>query len=142
MGGELGSALVADRLAEILVIAAIRAFVATNPTTGIGWITALADPKIGKALRLMHGDVANGWTVPMLASRVGMSRSAFAQRFTMRVGRSPRDYLTNWRMVLAQQGLNKGKSVATVSGAVGYTSQSAFSHAFKRSFGRSPRSNG
>ncbi|MES2143771.1 MAG: AraC family transcriptional regulator [Pseudomonadota bacterium] len=141
-GAQLGSALVAGRLAEILVIAAIRAFVATNPTTGIGWITALADPRIGQALRLMHGDVANRWTVPMLASEVGMSRSAFAQRFTRRVGRSPLDYLTRWRMVLARQGLNKGQSVATVSSAVGYASQSAFSHAFKREFGRSPRSTG
>lgn len=141
-GAALGGALVAERLADILVVAAIRAFVAASPGASVGWITALADPRIGKALRLLHGDVARRWTVPMLASRVGMSRSAFTQRFSARVGRPPLDYLTHWRMVLAQQGLRDGRSVATVAAAVGYASQSAFSSAFKRRFGRSPRSGG
>lgn len=139
-GAEPGSSLVAERLAEILVIAAVRAFVAARPTTCVGWITALADPRIGKALRLLHGDVARRWTVPQLASEVGMSRSAFAQRFADRVGRPPLDYLTRWRMVLAQRKLSAGQSVAAVATAVGYTSQSAFSHAFKRTFDRTPRS--
>lgn len=137
---ELGGSLVAERLAEILVIAAVRAFVATNPKNSVGWITALADPRIGKALRLLHADVAYRWTVPMLASEVGMSRSAFTQRFTERVGRPPLDYLTHWRMVLAQQKLKENQTVATVAAAVGYSSQSAFAHAFKRTLGRTPRS--
>ncbi|KEQ04804.1 hypothetical protein GV67_21765 [Pseudorhizobium pelagicum] len=137
---ELGGSLIADRLAEILVVAAVRAFVATTPTATVGWITALADPRIGKALRLLHGDVARRWTVPIMASEVGMSRSAFTQRFTERVGRPPLDYLTRWRMVLAQRKLNAGQSVAAVATAVGYNSQSAFSHAFKRTLGRTPRS--
>jgi AraC-like DNA-binding protein len=137
---ELGGSLVAERLAEILVIAAVRAFVATSPKNSVGWITALADPRIGKALRLLHSNVAYRWTVPMLASEVGMSRSAFTQRFTERVGRSPLEYLTRWRMVLAQQKLKENKTVATVAAAVGYNSQSAFAHAFKRTLGRTPRS--
>jgi AraC-like DNA-binding protein len=137
---ELGSSLAAERLAEILVIAAVRAFVATSPKNSVGWITALADPRIGKALRLLHADVAYRWTVPMLASEVGMSRSAFTQRFTERVGQPPLDYLTRWRMVLAQQKLNENQTVATVAAAVGYSSQSAFAHAFKRTLGRTPRS--
>lgn len=137
---ELGGSLVAERLAEILVVAAVRAFVATSPDTRVGWITALVDPRIGKALRLLHGDVARRWTVPLLASEVGMSRSAFTQRFADRVGRPPLDYLTRWRMVLARQKLNAGQTVAVVAAAVGYSSQSAFSHAFKRTFGRTPRS--
>ena len=137
---ELGGSLIADRLVEILVVAAVRAFVATTPTATVGWITALADPRIGKALRLLHGDVARRWTVPIMASEVGMSRSAFTQRFTERVGRPPLDYLTRWRMVLAQRKLNAGQSVAAVATAVGYNSQSAFSHAFKRTLGRTPRS--
>lgn len=135
----LGGSLVAERLAEILVIAAIRAFVAAGPATRIGWITALADPRIGKALRLLHADIAFRWTVPQLASQVGMSRSAFTQRFTERVGRPPLDYLTHWRMVLAERKLAAGQPVAAVATSVGYTSQSAFSHAFKRSLGRTPR---
>lgn len=139
---ELGGSLVAERLAEILVVAAVRAFVATSPTTSTGWITALADPRIGKALRLLHGDVARRWTVPMLASAVGMSRSAFTQRFAERVGRPPLDYLTRWRMVLAQRKLDAGQTVAAVAAVVGYSSQSAFSHAFKRTLGHTPRSSG
>ncbi|TGT53452.1 AraC family transcriptional regulator [Mesorhizobium sp. M00.F.Ca.ET.170.01.1.1] len=139
-GMDLGSSLIAERLAEILVVAAVRAFVAASPTTSVGWITALADRRIGKALRLLHSDVARRWTAPMLASEVGMSRSAFTQRFTARVGRPPLDYLTHWRMVVAQRKLNMGEAVASVAAEVGYQSQSAFSHAFKRSFGRSPRS--
>jgi AraC-like DNA-binding protein len=137
---ELGSSLAAERLAEILVIAAVRAFVATSPKSSVGWITALADPRIGKALRLLHADVAYRWTVPMLAAEVGMSRSAFSQRFTERVGQPPLDYLTRWRMVLAQQKLKENQTVATVAAAVGYSSQSAFAHAFKRTLGRTPRS--
>lgn len=137
---ELGGSLVTERLAEILVVAAVRAFVATSPKNSVGWITALADPRIGKALRLLHADVAYRWTVPMLASEVGMSRSAFTQRFTERVGRPPLDYLTRWRMVLAQQKLNAGETVAAVASAVGYNSQSAFAHAFKRTLGHTPRS--
>lgn len=136
----LGSSIVAERLAEILIIAAIRAFVAARPTTQIGWITALADPKVGMSLRLLHADVARRWTVPMLASEVGMSRSAFTQRFFDRVGRPPMDYLIRWRMVLAQRELDMGRSVVAAAAAVGYNSQSAFSHAFKRTFGRTPRS--
>ncbi|WP_170866096.1 AraC family transcriptional regulator [Rhizobium sp. NFR03] len=136
----LGGSLVTERLAEILVIAAVRVFVAASPTTSVGWITALADPKIGKALRLMHADIAYRWTVPRLASEVGMSRSAFTQRFTERVGRPPLDYLIHWRMVLGQQKLKDGHTVAAVATAVGYSSQSAFSHAFRRALGRTPRS--
>jgi AraC-like DNA-binding protein len=139
---QIGGSLIAERLAEILVIAAVRAFVSTSPTASLGWITALADPRIGKALRLLHGDVAYRWTVPILASEVGMSRSAFAQRFTERVGRSPLDYLTRWRMVLAERKLTEGQPVAAVAAAVGYSSQSAFAHAFKRTMGRTPRSDG
>lgn len=139
---ELGGSLVAERLAEILVIAAVRAFAATSSKNSVGWITALADPRIGKALRLLHADVAYRWTVPMLASEVGRSRSAFTQRFTERVGRPPLDYLTRWRMVLAQQKLKKNQTIATVAAAVGYSSQSAFAHAFKRTLGRTPRSDG
>ena len=71
-----------------------------------------------------------------------MSRSAFTQRFAARVGRPPLDYLINWRMVLARRKLNAGQTVAAVAAAVGYSSQSAFSHAFKRTFGHTPRFGG
>ncbi len=140
--GEVGSSLIAERLAEILVIEAVRAYVATSPADSVGWITALADNRIGVALKVMHSDVACHWTTPMLAKEVGMSRSAFAQRFSERVGRPPLDYLTRWRMVLAQRMLDAGQPVGTVADAVGYSSQSAFAQAFKRTVGRTPRSAG
>lgn len=137
--GALGGTLVAERLADILVVEAVRAHVATSPVESVCWITALADARIAKAIRLMQGDIARRWTVPMLAREVGMSRSALAQQFSQRVGRPPLDYLTRWRMLLAQRKLAAGAAVATVAEDVGYKSQSAFAHAFKRMTGRTPR---
>ncbi|WP_294642540.1 AraC family transcriptional regulator [uncultured Aureimonas sp.] len=136
---DVGSSLVAERLAEILVVEAVRAFVAAGAGNAVGWISALSDPRLAKAIGLMHGDVSRRWTAPMLAREIGMSRSAFTQRFTQRVGRPPMDYLTLWRMVLARRKLSSGSSVATVAAAVGYESQSAFTQAYKRTMGRTPR---
>lgn len=137
--GRLGEALVTKRLAEVLLVEAIRSYVADQGESCVGWIGALGDRRIGEALRLMHGDVASPWTVASLAAHVGMSRSAFSSRFTARVGRPPLDYLTHWRMMLARKILGEGSAdVASVALRVGYLSQSAFGHAFKRTFGRSP----
>ena len=137
--GGVGSTVIAERLADILVVEAVRAHVAVGPTDDASWITALADPRIGKAITLMHGDVSRRWTVPLLAQEVGMSRSAFMQRFSERVGRPPMDYLMRWRMTVAQQKLAAGEAVARVAAEVGYGSQSAFAHAFKRVVGQTPR---
>ena len=142
-GGRLGASFVAERLAEILLLEAIRAFADADGTARVGWIGALADRQIGAALRLMHGEVAHPWTLATLASAVGMSRSAFSARFAERVGRPPLDYLIRWRMVLARQRLLEAdRSVASVASTVGYGSQSAFAHAFKRTFGVTPRALG
>lgn len=135
-----GSALITMRLAEILLVEAIRACVAAHGEASRGWIGALADRRTGEALRLMHGDIAHPWSVAGLASQVGMSRSAFAALFTRRVGRPPLDYLTHWRMMLARHLLEQGDlDVQSVAARVGYTSQSAFGHAYKRTIGHSPR---
>ncbi|SJZ58612.1 AraC family transcriptional regulator [Consotaella salsifontis] len=134
-----GAALIAERLADVLVVEAVRAYIATGATPSIGWIAALGDGKIAEALKLMHSDVARRWTVPDLAREVGMSRSALTQRFSQKVGRPPLDYLTLWRMLLAQRKLAGGEAIATVAEDVGYQSQSAFAHAFKRRMGRTPR---
>lgn len=136
----VGSSLIAARLAEILVAEAVRAFIAAGSQNSIGWIAALEDPRLAKAIGLMHHDVAHRWTAPLLAQEVGMSRSAFTSHFARRVGRPPIDYLTHWRMVLARQKLDAGSSVAAVAEEVGYSSQSAFAQAFKRTLGRTPRS--
>lgn len=139
--GRPGASLVAERLAEILVVEAIRAYAYAGGGDRVGWIGALADRRIGAALRLMHGDVARPWTVSQLAAEVGMSRSGFTQRFSARVGRPPLDYLTRWRMVLARRKLGGGAvPIASIAADVGYSSQSAFAHAFKRTFGHTPRS--
>ncbi|MFP5077192.1 AraC family transcriptional regulator [Rhizobium sp. YIM 134829] len=136
----MGSALVSARLAEILFVEALRAAVKAPGTPPHGWIAALADPPIGAALALMHQDCARRWTVAMLAREVGLSRSAFAARFQARVGQSPLAYLTRWRLTLARMLLDHpGATIAGISVDVGYDSASAFSHAFKRAFGHSPR---
>ncbi len=135
----VGSSLIAARLAEILVAEAVRAFVAAGSGNDIGWIAALGDPRLARAIGLMHDNVAHRWTAPLLAQEVGMSRSAFTSLFVRRVGRPPMDYLTHWRMVLARQKLDAGSSVAAVAEEVGYSSQSAFSQAFKRTLGGTPR---
>ncbi|MFC0407129.1 AraC family transcriptional regulator [Roseomonas elaeocarpi] len=136
----LGSTLIMARLAEILLVEAIRTYVADHGKESHGWIGALADRRTGEALRLMHGNIAHPWTVEELAARVGMSRSAFAALFACRVGRPPLDYLTHWRMTLARRLLEQGSvDVAIVAARVGYTSQSAFGHAYKRTIGHSPR---
>ncbi|WP_419900244.1 AraC family transcriptional regulator [Roseomonas sp. USHLN139] len=135
-----GGALIMARLAEILLVEAIRAYLAEHGEESRGWIGALTDRRTGEALRLMHGDIAHAWTVGALAARVGMSRSAFASLFTGRVGRPPLDYLTYWRMTLARRLLEQGgMDVGTVATRVGYASQSAFGHAYKRMMGHSPR---
>jgi AraC-like DNA-binding protein len=135
-----GGALIMARLAEILLIEAIRAYVADHGEESRGWIGALADRRTGEALRLLHGDIAHPWTVGELAARVGMSRSAFAALFTSRVGRPPLDYLTHWRMTAARRLLEQGGlDVGSVAAQVGYMSQSAFGHAYKRTTGHSPR---
>ncbi len=142
VGGAFpGSALVTQRLAEILIVEAIRAYADAGSTHRAGWIAALTDAKIGAALQLMHGDIARPWTAAALAAEVGMSRSAFTQRFSARVGRPPLDYLIGWRMTLARSRLATGTaSIAQVAVEVGYGSQSAFAQAFKRTFGVTPRS--
>ncbi len=98
-GGAPGEAVVVDRLADILLVQALRAHLAAAGPEDASWLAGLADPRIGKALRCFHDDVAADWTVAQLAAAAGMSRSSFAERFRARVGMAPLDYLTRWRMV-------------------------------------------
>lgn len=137
-GDRMGAGLVTRRLAEILLVQAVRAY--AGPKGGPGWIGALADRRIGAAIRLMHGDVARSWSVAELAGAVGMSRSSFALRFSRLAGTPPLDYLLRWRMELARDALRRpDASVASLAERLGYSSESAFGHAFKRAFGRAPK---
>jgi AraC-like DNA-binding protein len=137
---QLGKALVVDHLAHAALVHALRAYVACKNHPSQGWLGALADAKIGEALRLMHEDVAKRWTVADLAGAVGMSRSGFALRFKQLVALAPLDYLLQWRMHLATRALLKSnRSISSIAFDLGYDSESAFSNAFKRVMGCSPK---
>jgi AraC-like DNA-binding protein len=110
---------------------------------GVGWLFALADKQMGAAINAMHGDPAQRWTLQDLAERAGMSRSTFALKFKATVGESPMEYLTRWRVLLAGDRLaNSGDPISVIARSLGYESESAFSTAFKRVMGCSPRQYG
>lgn len=135
----VGSSLVLEHLAQILFIHMLRAHAdqADRPT---GWLGALNDDGIGAALRAMHADVAHSWTLEELARISCMSRSSFASSFKKQVGTAPREYLIQWRMNLARDALSRGtRSISELAFATGYKSESAFSTAFRRVTGSSPK---
>ncbi|MDQ2080673.1 AraC family transcriptional regulator [Xanthobacteraceae bacterium Astr-EGSB] len=137
---RLGGSLMTARLADILLMQVLRACISEPEAAHAAWIGALADAQIGHALRLMHQDLARPWTVEALASAVGMSRSALASRFRHLVGKPPLNYLRHWRMLLARNALrHEQTSVGSLAARFGYESESAFTHAYKRTFGHSPR---
>jgi len=134
-----GGEAVITRLADILVIQAIRAWIEHDPAAQTGWLRALRDKQIGRALTLVHRDPARDWTVATLADEVAMSRSAFAARFTELVGEPAMHYVTRWRMQLAHSWLSEeDATVGELALRLGYRSEAAFSRAFKRFLGVSP----
>lgn len=136
----IGSEIVNTRLADILVVEAIRAYSANARSFGVGWLGAVSDPRLGRVLRAIHADLGKPWTVGGLASVAGMSRAAFSAEFTYRVGQSPLAYIRTWRLAAARAILASGEAtVASVASKVGYTSHSAFGHAYRRAFGTSPK---
>jgi AraC-like DNA-binding protein len=134
-----GGEAVITRLADILVIQAIRTWLETDPSARTGWLGALQDQQIGRALALIHRDPAKDWTVARLAAAVAMSRSAFAARFTELVGEPVMQYVTRWRMHTAVTMLGENEAtVGELAGRLGYRSEAAFSRAFKRIIGVAP----
>lgn len=139
--GELrpGGETVITRLADILVIQAIRSWIERDPAAQAGWLGALQDRQIGRAIALIHREPARPWTVESLAAEVAMSRSAFAQRFAELVGIPPMRYVTQWRMRLAETWLREDEAtLGELAIRLGYQSEAAFSRAFKRTIGTSP----
>ncbi|MEH0981403.1 AraC family transcriptional regulator [Micromonospora sp. CPCC 205556] len=135
----LGATLIAERLAIVMLVRILRLHLARDPGPDTGWLAGLADPTVAAALREMHARPAHPWTVAKLAQVVAVSRSTLASRFKEAVGKGPLEYLTEWRIELAADRLRRGdETVATIARAVGYSSESALSVAFKRSTGRSP----
>jgi AraC-like DNA-binding protein len=136
---EPGQDAVLDRLLDLVLVLALRAWCAGPGAAPPAWYRALADPAVGGALRLLHQDPAHRWTVAALAAEAGMSRAAFAARFTGLVGEPPLTYLTGWRMTLGADLLRDTEAtVAAVARQVGYEDAFAFSVAFKRARGLSP----
>jgi len=134
-----GGETVLTRLTDILVVQAIRAWLQSNEALETGWLAALRDPKIGRALQAFHRAPQEGWTIARLAERAGMSRSAFAARFKQLTGEGVMQYALHWRMQLAQMDLKEGKrTLAEIAIGLGYESEAAFARAFKRIVGTSP----
>ena len=135
-----GQEAVLDRLLDLLVIAVLRAWFARPEADAPGWYRAYGDPVVGRALRLIHDDPARPWTVADLAAEAGISRAAFARRFTELVGEPPMSFLTDWRLSLAADLLLEPKAtIGSVAYQVGYATPYALSTAFKRVRGVSPR---
>jgi AraC-like DNA-binding protein len=135
-----GGFLVAQHLAQMMLVQALRLHLAEGLRGGVGWLFALADQQMGAAINAMHDDPAYGWTLQELAECAGISRSTFALKFKETVGATPMEYLTRWRMLLAGDRLANSKDpISVIALSLGYESESAFSTAFKRVMGCSPR---
>jgi AraC-like DNA-binding protein len=135
-----GGSLIAQQLAYMMLIQALRLHLADAANAGHGWLSALSDKHMSIAIVSMHNDPGHPWTLQSLAERVGMSRSVFALRFPETVGTTPMEYLTRWRMLLAADRLkNSSDSLSGIAQSLGYESESAFGKAFRRVMGCSPR---
>ncbi|MDR3453282.1 MAG: AraC family transcriptional regulator [Rhodoferax sp.] len=128
------------RLADVLFVQILRAYLLANRHEGINWLRGMANPQIGKVIAMIHREPQTPWTVPQLAAIAGMSRSKFCTRFRELVGESPISYLTAHRMYLAAGRLALDRSrILEVAEAVGYASEKAFTRAFHRWYGLPPR---
>ena len=138
-GSNAGSSLVVGKLSEVLFVETLRSYINSLPEEQTGWLAGLRDPNLAKALALMHRDPAREWTVEGLAKDVGLSRTRLAERFRHFLGLSPIAYLTDWRMRIAAEALERtDKSVVEVAMDVGYNSEAAFNRAFKRAYNAPP----
>src|SRR5262245_32119166 len=136
-----GGEAVITRLADVLVVQAIRVWLETDPAARTGWLGALQDKQVGRALTLIHRHPARAWTVSSLARELAMSRSAFAARFTELVGEPVMTYVSRWRMQVAVGLLrDENATVAALAHRLGYRSEAAFARAFKRIVGVPPGS--
>jgi AraC-like DNA-binding protein len=136
---RMGGQGVLSRLSELMFVDVVRHYLESLPADRTGWLAGLRDPYVGRALSAFHRNPARDWTVESLAKGAGLSRSAFAERFTQFVGQPLMHYLTNWRMQLAANHLLSGTdSVAVIANRVGYDSEAAFSRAFKKAAGAPP----
>jgi AraC-like DNA-binding protein len=135
-----GAQLASAQLAQLLFIHVLRTHLEADDVLPTGWLRALSDPRLAAALRMMHGEPGRAWGLEELAQASSMSRTAFSVRFKALAGITPLAYLTAWRMRLAERALREERSpVAVIGQKLGYSSESAFSNAFKRETGVSPQ---
>lgn len=135
-----GASAVSSQLAHLMFIQILRAHAESATQQVPGWLRAVSDKRLEPALRLIHNDPARTWQLDELAAAAAMSRAAFAAYFKAVAGIAPVAYLTAWRMRLAQRALREEQvSLAALADRLGYASDSAFSNAFKRLTGMSPK---
>ena len=136
-----GQRLLADRLLEVVVIQLLRWLLDHPQEGGVrpGLIAGLSDLRLARALVAMHDSPGESWTLERMAARAGMSRTAFANTFRELVGQTPADYLTGWRIALAQRRLREGRPIKALAEELGYANPSALSRAFTSKAGMSPR---
>jgi AraC-like DNA-binding protein len=138
-GERPGSSAMLPRLTELLFVEVLRRYMQQLPAEYTGWLAAVRDPIVGCALRLMHTNPDQPWTVGDLADAAAISRSALAQRFTALIGEAPMQYLHGWRMQLAKNLLGQTNlSLTEIARRTGYESEAAFNRAFKRLVGQPP----
>jgi AraC-like DNA-binding protein len=138
-GRRAGSSVVLERVSEVMFVDAARRYLESLPDDASGWLAALRDRHVGRAIALMHDKPAEPWTVDALGQQVGLSRSALHERFVQLAGQPPMQYLGNWRMQLGAGMLRDGDAkVAAIAQEVGYDSEAAFARAFKRAVGMPP----
>jgi AraC-like DNA-binding protein len=137
--GRFGGELVLTRLAELMFVDVVLRYAATLPVERTGWLAAVRDEVVGRALSLLHERPAHAWSLEELALGAATSRSVLAERFARLIGEPPMQYLARWRMQLAAHRLaTSAAKVAAVAREVGYESEAAFSRAFKREVGLAP----
>jgi AraC-like DNA-binding protein len=133
-----GREIMLAKLAELIFVDVLRKYVSELEEHSRGWFSGLRDRHVGAALKLIHGRPGENWTLDSLSRDVGLSRSAFAERFNSYVGSPPIEYLARWRMQLAAKLLDEGVDIAEAADKVGYASPAAFNRVFKRLVGAAP----
>jgi AraC-like DNA-binding protein len=130
--------IVLTRMADVIFVQVLRAYIESLPEGSGGLLGALRDKQMAAALGVMHQRREEQWTVGLLADEVGISRSAFAARFTKLVGEPPLGYLTRLRMQRASLFLREGATLAAAAQMTGYASEASFSYAFRQWSGIAP----
>ncbi len=134
----IGNAITVNKLAEILFIHSIRAYILQN-NDKVGFFAAIKNPKLSNVLKSIHNNPEYNWNLENLAREAGMSRTLFANKFKEIVGETPLHYITNWRILKAKKFLKESSvPISEVAEKVGYSSEAAFNRVFKKKVQKTP----